>query len=251
MSTKHAKTKRDLFNFDDLIENTVSTTTHKTKKKKERIPFYIKALNGTNLNTEATENTVTVNSERKITTDDSSIYGNDVRLPEDSQVVQPKQPPEGSYASIWKKPRIRPNVEFEDETAPDEEFDFDMEELDCAIDVQSIEINKLITSHAYHIQPKTQPSSTQGEYQEEPVEDTPVDEKTYDPEPIDKYVEVFDDLHDTTCESKKDLPLGKVKNTAVWPMPSNLEESITLHKNINDLYGTKEERIADKPINEV
>lgn len=254
MSTGHAKTKGDLFNFDGLTENTVAPAPPKTKKKKERIPFYIKALDkiSSNLNIETAENTVVVEAKKDIFVKNEIIY-DDLRLPEDVQVVQPKQPPEGSYKSIWQKPKIRPNIDFEEEMDPDEEFDFDDEELDCVI-TAPIRIKKSIYSK-YSIQPNTQPSSAPEEpqeetsedtlkapaVQEEPIEEEPVEEKTCVPGPAREYVEVVDELHGTIRKMKKDPLLEHIElcNTSLR------------HKSINDLYSIKEERITNEPINEV
>ena len=256
MSTGHAKTKGDLFNFDGLTENTVAPAPSKIKKKKESIPFYIKALDkiSLNLNIETAENTVVVEAKKDIFVKNEIIY-DDLKLPEDAQVVQPKQPPEGSYESIWKKPRIRPNVDFEEEMDQDEEFDFDdEEELDCAIEAPSIKINRHIY-HKYFTQSETQPSSAPEEpqeetsedtlkapaVQEEPIEEEPVEEKTCVPGPAREYVEVVDELHGTIRKMKKDPLLEHIElcNTSLR------------HKSISDLYSIKEERITNEPINEV
>ena len=256
MSIEHAKTKRSLFDFEGLTENTVAPAPSKIKKKKERIPFYIKALDkiSSNLNIETAENTVVVEAKKDIFVKNEIIY-DDLKLPEDAQVVQPKQPPEGSYESIWKKPRIRPNVDFEEEMDQDEEFDFDdEEELDCAIEAPSIKINRHIY-HKYFTQPETQPLSAPEEpqeetsedtlkapaVQEEPIEEEPVEEKTCVPGPAREYVEVVDELHGTIRKMKKDPLLEHIElcNTSLR------------HKSINDLYSIKEERITNEPINEV
>lgn len=176
MSTKHTKTKWSLFNFEGPTENTVASVPIKDKEKKnESIPFYIKALDklSTNLNLEATETNAVINTG----------IGNIVDV---EATFDREKSTYGNYKSIWQKPKIRQNMDFEEEIDPDEEFYFDDEELNCDIKA-----------------PYTQPSSILEETPEESLEDTPAVpeeepevERTYIPGPDGECVEVINELQD-------------------------------------------------------
>lgn len=216
MSTKHIKTEMDLFDFSDLVEAIQAPILHKAKKKKERVPFYIEAFDnfGKSLNIETTD-TNTLNTDvEAIFEKNEIIYNNNLELRKDAQLSKPKQPSEGSYESIWKKPRIRPNVDFEEEMDLDEMVDFDEEEEeeeDCAIVEPSIRINRH-TYSKYSTQPTTQPSSVPEESQEE------VPEKRL---------------------------MSKVENIKFWGTPITTEKATKMHEDIGSLYCTKEESITD------
>lgn len=233
MSTKHIKTEMGLFDFNDLVEAIQAPILHKAKKKKERVPFYIEAFDnfGKSLNIETTDtNTLNTDVEAIIGPPDEVedsleeskaifekneiIYNNNLELRKDAQLSKPKQPSEGSYESIWKKPRIRPNVDFEEEMDLDEMVDFDEEEEeeeDCAIVEPSIRINRH-TYSKYSTQPTTQPSSVPEESQEE------VPEKRL---------------------------MSKVENIKFWGTPITTEKATKMHEDIGSLYCTKEESITD------
>ena len=260
MRTEHVKTERGLFDFDDLIERVEAPVLNKTKKKKERIPFYIKALDKLNTNPKVkAKNTV---AECTTTIDDSVVHDNTLRFTEDPQLSQPKQPSEGSYESIWKKPRIRPNADFEENL--DEEFLFedDDEELDCAVEAQPIKIDTsifnsyYIKSGKYPLRPKTQPSSAPEEAPQEEVpenilkakavqeeqveEEDQIGEKTYIRGASGEYVEVVDDLNNAMHKIKKSGLLGSIEDIELLNASLNLKEATKMHKNI-----------TDEPINEV
>ena len=221
MSTKHIKTEMGLFDFSDLVERVEAPVLHKAKKKKERGPFYIETFDslGKSLDIETTgTNPLNIDVEATMDAEESNavfekneiIYNNNLELKKSAPLLQPKLPSEGSYESIWKKPRIRPNVDFEEEMALDEMVDFDEEEEDCAI-IAPIKINRHIYSK-YSTQPTTQPSSVPEESQEE------VPEKRL---------------------------MSKVENIKFWDTPITTEKATKMHENIGSLYCTKEESITD------
>lgn len=203
MSTEYVKTKRGLFDFDDLTENTEAPVLHKSKKKRKMAPFYIEAFDKLDRNLKVkAENTV---AERTTTINDSIVHD---KFTEDTQLSQPKQPSEGSYDSIWKKPSIRRNINFEEEICLDEEclFEDNDEELDCAVDTPPINIYS-----KYSIQPNTQPSSVPKKSQKEGIK-----------------------------------PLFRnAENVELWDASFNLDEATKMHKKISALYCTKEGKITD------
>lgn len=225
-----------------------------TKAVKEDIPFYIKAFDklNTNLKVKA-KNAV---AEYTDTIDDSIVHDNTLRFTEDTQLSQPKQPSEGSYESIWKKPRIRPNVDFEEELDSDEAFLLE-EDIDCVVETQSIKIDTSIFNSHYidpiksKIQPSFVPEELQEESpenilnakvaQEEPVEEEDqIGEKTYIRGASGEYIEVVDELSNVIHKMKKSRLLGSIKDIELLNTSLKLKEATKMHKNI-----------TDKPINEV
>lgn len=190
MSTKHIKTKWSLFNFEGPTENTVASVPIKDKEKKnESIPFYIKALDrlNTNLNLEATETNVVVNTG----------IGNIVDV---EATFDREKSTYGNYKSIWQKPKIRQNMDFEEEIDPDEEFYFDDEELNCDIKAP----------FCRQEQQDTQPSLIPEETPEESLENTPAVpeeepkwERTYVNGPSSGCVSVVGELQDTIGKVSK------------------------------------------------
>lgn len=232
MSTEHIKTeRRGLFDFSDLVERVVAPVIPKAKKKKEVSPFYVEALDkfGKSFTIKTTDtNALNIDIEAAIDTPDEAedsleksntifekneiIYNNNLELQKGAQLSQPKQPSEGSYESIWQKPKIRPNITFDEEIPADEEVDFDDEE-DCAIAAPPIRTNKQKNVYSKYItQPTTQPSSAP----EDPQEEVP-----------------------------EKMLMSKVENVEFWNTPFNLDEATKMHEDIGSLYCTKEESITN------
>jgi len=264
MSIKHAKIDGDLFKFNGLTEDVATPIPPESKKKKKRDPFYVKAFDkfSSGLDTKVAKNTTAVDPS---TTDNISgsifdkseiIYNNNNRL-RPLKGAQIAQPIEDSYKSIWKNPRIRPNTDFEFEEEMEEEeetFFDDDDEADYTIKVSP-------SIYKHYMQPETPssfvPKVPQEEAQEVPVEEESVSvgEKIYASEANGEYVEVVDELQNLVKKLKSPPEKTKkeslLENFGLFNASLSSEEIDTVHKNSNDLYYTEEERITDKPINEV